>query len=594
MRGRVGSRVSGNTRLEIPGEPYLRFLSCPCFQKNSDRGKVLFDGWTIVAINTAPGLLQRGANEQTAANFSKRRWWSRMTHQLKTRHLIPVLDRLPNAHVLVVGDLILDRYTWGNAERISQEAPVIVLRADRREARLGGAANVCSMLRGLDVRVTCAGVVGADRSGDELRQQLEEDEISSELVLTDPLRPTTVKERFVGRASARHPNQILRVDSEARDPLERSIEQELVRSIRASIAAYDAVLISDYGKGVCTSQLLRGTIDACRIAGVPVLIDPMRTQDYGVYRGATILKPNRIETELATDCEIREPVDALRVGACLCEQLDLAAAVITMDRDGMAWVPRRGEGCLYPTRARSVYDITGAGDVALAMLGICWAAGIDPEDAIQLSNVASGIEVERTGVSKVSRDDIRHELMSEDRPGTRKLLTRDQLADFGDHQRQRGRRVVFTNGCFDLLHIGHVTYLAEAAAMGDVLVVGVNSDASVRRLKGPTRPVISEKDRAAILAALQCVDGVVIFNDDTPLHLVEALRPDVLVKGGTYTTNQVVGRDIVEAYGGEVRVTGVVDGISTTQIVDSLDQRDAGKDQQPLVTGWPTAWREAG
>jgi len=517
-----------------------------------------------------------------------------MTHQPRNRHLVPILDQLPNAHVLVVGDLILDRYTWGNAERISQEAPVIVLRADRRETRLGGAANVCSMLRGLDARVTCAGVVGADRSGDELQGKLTEDRISSELVLTDPARPTTVKERFVGRANARHPNQILRVDSESRDPLERAIERELMRSIRASIAAYDAVLISDYGKGVCTSPLLRGTIDACRIARVPILVDPMRTQDYGVYRGATILKPNRIETELATGCAIREPMDALRIGTRLCQQLDLTAAVITLDSDGMAWVPRRGAGCIYPTRARSVYDITGAGDVALAMLGLCWAARIDPEDAIQLSNVASGIEVERTGVSKVTRADIRQELLNAARPGTEKLLTRDQLAEFGDRQRERGQRIVFTNGCFDLLHIGHVSYLADAAAMGDVLVVGVNSDASVRRLKGPSRPVITEGDRAAILAALQCVDGVVVFDEDTPLAAIETLRPDVLVKGGTYTTNQVVGREIVEAYGGEVRVTGVVDGISTTRIVDSLDQRDAGKHQQPIATGLHSVWREAG
>ncbi len=518
-----------------------------------------------------------------------------MTHQQqKLRHLVPVLDSLANSHLLVIGDLILDRYTWGDAERISQEAPVIVLRADRREARLGGAANVCAMLRGLDARVTCAGVVGSDSAGDELRGKLAEDDISEQLVLTDTARPTTVKERFVGRASGRHPNQILRVDSEARAPLQRAIEQELVRSIRASIAAYDAVLISDYGKGVCTSNLVRGTIDACRIAGIPVLVDPMRSQHYEVYRGATILKPNRIETELATGCDIHEPADALHVGARLCRQLDLTAAVITLDRDGMVWVPHHGSGAIYPTRARSVYDITGAGDVALAMLGLCWANGISPEDAILLSNVASGIEVERTGVSKVSREDIRNELLGADRPGAQKLLRLEQLAEFGKRQRQRGQRVVFTNGCFDLLHVGHVTYLAEAAALGDVLVVGVNSDASVRRLKGPARPVIGEHDRAAILAALECVDGVVVFDDDTPLQAIEMLRPDVLVKGGTYSTDEVVGRELVEAYGGQVRVTGIVDGISTTRIVHSLEERDAGKLEQPLSAAWRTTWREAG
>lgn len=514
-----------------------------------------------------------------------------MTQQPNSRQLDSVLDQLPHAHLLVVGDLILDRYTWGNAERISQEAPVIVLRADRRETRLGGAANVCSMLRGLEARVTCAGVVGSDTAGDELRAALDADAICSALVLTDDSRPTTVKERFVGRANARHPNQILRVDSESRMPLARPIEQELIRSLRTTVAAYDAVLISDYGKGVCTSELIRGTIEACRIAGVPVLVDPMRSSDFAVYRGATVLKPNRIETELATGCQIQKPGDALHVGARLCQQLDLSAAVITLDSDGMVWIPRRGAGSLYPTRARSVYDITGAGDVALAMLGLCWAAQVVPEDAIQLSNVASGIEVERTGVSKVTRADVHNELVAADRPGTQKLLHVDQLNAFGQQQRQLGRRIVFTNGCFDLLHIGHVTYLAEAAAMGDVLVVGVNSDTSVRRLKGPSRPVISQHDRAAMLAALECVDGVVVFDEDTPETMIQTLRPDVLVKGGTYTEDEIVGREIVESYGGQVCLAQVVDGISTTHIVTSLEQRDRGRQPVPLAA---VPWRAAG
>jgi D-beta-D-heptose 7-phosphate kinase/D-beta-D-heptose 1-phosphate adenosyltransferase len=517
-----------------------------------------------------------------------------MTQQKDATQLLHALEELGSPQILVVGDLILDRYTWGNAERISQEAPVIVLRADHRETRLGGASNVCAMLRGLEAQVACAGVAGQDEAGDTLCRMLDEDGIHREMVMIDPQRPTTVKERFMGRAAARHPNQILRVDSETREPLDRRLEDELVRSLQASIARYDAVLISDYGKGVCTSRVLRVTIEACRIAGVPVLVDPMRTDNFGSYRGATVLKPNRVETESASGCRIHRPEDAFRAGTRLCEQLDLATAIITLDRDGMALVPRRGTPGLYATQPRAVYDITGAGDVVLALLGICWARGVAPEAAVQLGNVAGALEVERTGVSKVTREEIRCELMAQSRPGLQKILTAAQLGAFGRQQRRVGRKVVFTNGCFDLLHVGHVTYLADAAAMGDVLVVGVNSDASVRSLKGAGRPVISEMDRAAMLAALACVDAVVVFDDSTPHRLLEVLRPDVLVKGGTYAPHEVVGREVVEAYGGEVRVTSVVDGISTTRIVQSLSGDVSPATVVPLSTERKDRWREAG
>ena len=347
---------------------------------------------------------------------------------------------------------------------------------------------------------------------------------------------------------------------------------------------------------MCTSRVLRATIDACRIAQVPVLVDPMRTDDYSIYRGATVLKPNRVETESATGCRIEHGTDAFRAGVRLCEQLGLATAVITLDRDGMALVPRRGECGLYATRPRAVYDITGAGDVVLAVLGICWASGIAAQDAVQLGNVAGALEVERTGVSKVTRDEIRSELLAQARPGFQKILALDELAAFGQQQRELGRKVVFTNGCFDLLHVGHVTYLAEAASYGDVLVVGVNSDASVRNLKGATRPVITQTDRAAMLAALACVDGVVVFEDNTPHRMLEALRPDVLVKGGTYAPSEVVGREVVEAYGGEIRVTSVVEGISTTRLVDSIGAATSRpvlplsvERGGPLARGWLTA-----
>lgn len=500
-----------------------------------------------------------------------------MAQQQSGTRLGRILRDLQSPHLLVIGDLMLDRYTWGDAERISQEAPVIVLQADRTEARLGGGANVCTMLRGLDASVSCTGVVGSDEAGETLRQMLDDEEVDHHLVLVDPARPTTVKERFMGCAAGRHPNQILRLDNESRVLLDGHLEEQLVRSLKTSVPFYDAVLISDHGKGVCTPRLLRATIDACRSARVPVLIDPRHMDDYAVYRGATVLKPNRVEAQSATGCRIEKGEDAFRAGKRLCDQLELETAIITLDRDGMALVPRSGTGQLHATRPRAVYDITGAGDVVLAVLGICWAADIAPSDAVQFGNIAGALEVERTGVSKVTRAEIRNELLVQTQSEFDSILTLHELEAFGHCQRQWGRRIVFTNGCFDLLHVGHVTYLAEAASYGDVLVVGVNSDTSVRRLKGPSRPVISEFDRAALLAALACVDGVVIFEDSTPHRLLRTLRPDVLVKGGTYAPHEVVGREVVEAYGGEIRVTGVVEGISTTKIVESVRKLEASQ-----------------
>lgn len=484
--------------------------------------------------------------------------------------LLPVLERLGRPRALVLGDVMLDRYTYGNAQRISQEAPIIVLSASQRETRLGGAANVCHMLRGLEAEVACAGVVGIDEPGHSLRRLLENAGVDHELVIEDATRPTTVKERFVGRASSKHPSQILRVDSESTDPLRDDLEARLICGLVERISAYDVLLISDYSKGVCTPNLLRAAIDAARRAGVPVLVDPLREGSFEHYRGATVLKPNRREAEQAAGAKIVAPADAFEVGARLCRQLGLEAAVITLDRDGMALVQADGRHEIHPTQAREVYDITGAGDMVLAMLGVCWASGVAPQDAVRLGNVAGGLEVEQAGVVVIRRDEIRAHLLAARGNGSRKIVGCEEAGRLAEELRRRGKRVVFTNGCFDLLHVGHVTYLAEAAALGDVLFVGLNSDASVRRLKGPERPVINERDRAALLAALACVGHVIVFDEPTPHRLLHAILPDVLVKGGTYTPREVVGHEVVESYGGQVCITGLVDGVSTTKIVQSL------------------------
>ncbi len=495
---------------------------------------------------------------------------------MDAKRLLDALNRLGRPRVLVVGDLMIDRYTWGNIERISQEAPVMVLRVDREDSRMGGAANVAAMLHGLEAEVACAGVVGRDDAASDLMQQFADQQITYEGVVTDVDRPTTVKQRFVGRAAHRHPNQILRVDREDCQPLTDTVQRQLLAYLETAVAQHDVVLVSDYGKGVCTTTLLRSLIQICRKAQVPVLVDPVRGRDHRRYAGATLIKPNRVETELVSGQVIEDSETALRAGRDLCAQLDVDYAVVTLDRDGMVLVDRQGTGNWFPTRPRAVYDITGAGDVVLAMLGICWGSRIQPGEAVALSNVAGGIEVEQAGVCPVYRHQIHGELRMESTQQAPKQMTLNEAAAACRQMQADGQRIVLTNGCFDLLHVGHVTYLQQAASMGDRLVVAVNSDASVRRLKGPSRPVISEDNRAAMLAALEAVDMVIVFDEDTPHTVLETVRPDVLVKGGTYSVDEVVGKEVVEGYGGQVQVLGVVDGVSTSDIVESISHRQAG------------------
>lgn len=481
--------------------------------------------------------------------------------------LLAALDRLGRPRVLVVGDLILDRYTWGDAERVSQEAPVILLRADKREARLGGAGNVCAMLQGLEAEVVCASVVGADGDAFVVRNLLSDCGVDLRGVLTDSSRPTTVKERFIGRAQGLHPHQILRVDSEVREPLARELESRLIEFIEEQLDSIDIVLISDYDKGVCTPQLLRRVIDSARAVGLPVLVDPIRSSDYSKYRGATTMTPNRTEAGMASGVKIVSPEDAFVAGHKLCRQLKLDLCIVTLDRDGMAIVYPDGRGEQFATQPKNVYDITGAGDMVLAMIGVALAGGLSAEDAVRLGNVAGGLEVEKVGVAVIPRSEIKSRLLEQRRAGDSKHVTLDTLAALVAAHRSAGETIVFTNGCFDLLHVGHVACLQEASRQGDVLIVALNSDTSIRRLKGPTRPVIHEHNRAAMLSALDCVDYVVTFDADTPLELLRTLKPDVLVKGGTYRTDEVVGHEVVGAYGGRVHLAEIVEGMSTSAIV---------------------------
>ncbi len=487
--------------------------------------------------------------------------------------LIDLVQRLGRPRVLVVGDLMLDRYVWGNAARISQEAPVILLHADHREERLGGASSVATLLRALGADVSLVGVVGDDADGVRVRRQLMDIGVRQEAVVTDAGRPTTVKERYIGRAQQKHPQQILRVDYERRDAIEPTIERDLIRLVAGELRQADIVLVSDYDKGVCTPGLLAAVIDGARACGLRALADPIRGGDYGKYHGCSAITPNRLEAALATGRDLPTPDAALAAAERLRERLALEAAIVTLDKDGMALA---GDGVrgVFPTRPRQVYDITGAGDMVLSVLGLALASGAGYEAAVRLANVAGGLEVEKIGVVPVTRDEILRDLLHAEAggvgAGANKLLPLPALLGELEQRRRAGQRVAFTNGCFDVLHAGHVQYLQEARAQADALVVGLNSDGSVRALKGPSRPVNGQDARALVLSGLQAVDYVTVFHEATPMELIRAIRPEVLVKGADYRKADVVGAEFVESYGGRVHLAPLREGFSTTGMLQRM------------------------
>jgi D-beta-D-heptose 7-phosphate kinase/D-beta-D-heptose 1-phosphate adenosyltransferase len=492
--------------------------------------------------------------------------------------LIDLVQGLGQPRVLVVGDLMLDRYVWGDAERISQEAPVILLHADKKEERLGGASSVATMLRALGARVALVGVVGADLDGGRIRQLLTDLGIDHEGVLTDSGRPSTVKERYIGRAQHRHPQQIIRVDYEVRAALPAGVEEQLIQAINNQLRKADIVLISDYDKGVCTPHVMAAAIAGARAHNLRALADPIRSRDYRKYHGCSAIAPNRLEAGLAIGRTLQGTAQALEAAGQLREQLDLEAVIVTLDKDGMALAHRDGRRQVFATRPRQVYDITGAGDMVLSVLGMALAAGADYDPAVRLANIAGGLEVEKIGVATVTRDEILRDLLRQGpTPGPRqgprndKLLQSESLRHELESRRRLGQRVAFTNGCFDVLHAGHVQYLQEARAQADLLVIGLNSDAGVRQLKGPGRPVQPVEARAQVLAGLQAVDFVIVFEEPTPLELIQAIRPDVLVKGADYRREEVVGADFVESYGGRVHLASLREGCSTSRIIQLLE-----------------------
>lgn len=470
---------------------------------------------------------------------------------------------------MVVGDVMLDRYIWGDADRISYEAPIPVLREREREARLGGAGSVLTILEALEANPIPVWAVGDDEDGNAVISQAAELGARTEGILPVSGRTTTVKERFLGRTQSRHPQQMIRVDRECREPIDPETEQTLLERGRAHLPEADLLLISDYAKGVCTPGLLKTLIPEARAAGVKVLVDPGREADYQLYSAASCITPNRKEASMALQCDIDTPHQGLDAARRLVE-MGFDTAAVTMDRDGIAFADASGSQRMFPVRARQVYDITGAGDAVLAAMGFAVAMGADWPAAIQLANLAGGLEVERLGVAPISRGDLLKEMDGARQAGDGKILSNQELAAELERRRSLGLKIVMTNGCFDLLHPGHVSSLQYARSLGDCLVVGLNSDQSVFKLKGEGRPVIGEQGRAQMLAALACVDYVVLFEETSVAPLVEQIRPDILVKASEYAVEEVVGGDFVQSYGGQVVLAPLADGISTSEIVERL------------------------
>lgn len=467
---------------------------------------------------------------------------------------------MPNfepARVLVVGDVMLDRYWHGLSTRISPEAPVPVVKVDQIEDRPGGGANVALNIAALGTQVSIVGVVGDDRDGRILDELLKTAGIATDFQRSSS-KPTITKLRVVSRHQ-----QLLRMDFE--DKFDLSDSASLVDKVAQQIADVDVLILSDYAKG--SLQDCQALIALARDAQVPVLVDP-KGNDFLRYRGATMLTPNFHELEAVVG-KCTSELDLVNKGEALMQQLELKALLVTRSEHGMTLL-RPGMPELHlPARGREVFDVTGAGDTVIATLAAAIASGQPMPEATALANIAAGIVVGKSGTAAVSGPELRRAIIAE-QGVQRGVVTEEQLLLAIEDARASGERLVFTNGCFDIIHAGHVGYLEEARKQGDRLILAVNSDASIRRLKGNGRPINPLDRRMAVLAGLEAVDWVVSFDEDTPERLLRRLKPDVLVKGGDYREDQVVGGNIVKAYGGTVKVLSFFDNCSTTSIVNKI------------------------
>jgi D-beta-D-heptose 7-phosphate kinase/D-beta-D-heptose 1-phosphate adenosyltransferase len=463
--------------------------------------------------------------------------------------------------ILVIGDLMIDHYLWGSCERISPEAPVQIVNVKRESSVLGGAGNVINNLHALGAQVDVISVLGGCEISDELKTLLTNIKVGSQYLITQKDRITSKKSRIIASQQ-----QVIRYDRESTDEISNESQKEILSTFRSIVNNYDSVLLSDYGKGVLTFELTQLLITIANQNGKKILVDP-KGLDYSKYKDAYLLTPNKKEASEATQINIKDEVSLTQAIVQLKTECKLAVSLITLSEQGVAIYD--DELRTHPTAAREVFDVTGAGDTVLASLGFALACDYGIDDAVKFSNLAAGVVVGKIGSSTATLNEIiEYESSLNKSTSDRHIKTLDEITLLSKELKARGKKIIFTNGCFDILHAGHVRYLEIAKSYGDILILGLNSDRSVTTLKGEGRPINTQMDRAYILAALEAVDYVVVFDEDTPYGLIKAAKPHVLVKGGDYEGKEVIGQDIVD----ELKLVQFVDGKSTTRTIEKIQQ----------------------
>ncbi|PLY05592.1 MAG: bifunctional heptose 7-phosphate kinase/heptose 1-phosphate adenyltransferase [Arcobacter sp.] len=469
------------------------------------------------------------------------------------------VNKKPN--ILVIGDLMIDEYLWGSCERISPEAPVQIVDIKKETAVLGGAGNVIANLVSLGADVGVMSVIGNDEVGEDLRTMLSKQGVKSFLV-EQKGRKTSRKTRLMASHS-----QVVRYDKESKNPISSESVKALYEKFSEKVDAYDIILLSDYAKGVLRKELIEKVIAYANKKNIKVLVDP-KGDDYTKYAGAYLLTPNKKEAEIASKTKIDNEINLKESLLILKKEASLAVSLITLSEHGIA-ILDNDEVTVKPTVAREVYDVTGAGDTVLASLGFSLSLGSDIYSSVEFANLAAGVVVGKLGSATVTMDEIEEYQASLHKSSIElHIKTRDEIEKISARLKEQNKKVVFTNGCFDILHKGHVSYLNVAKSFGDVLILGLNSDASVKRLKGEDRPINCEDDRAYILSALEFVDYVVIFDEDTPYELIKKVQPNTLVKGADYEGKEVVGSDIAD----ETKLVEFVDGRSTTSTIKKIQK----------------------
>lgn len=466
--------------------------------------------------------------------------------------------------ILVVGDLILDEYIWGGISRISPEAPVPILETRSETLALGGAANVANNLAALGCEVHLCGAIGQDEKGDKLLQSIHDRSIQTEGIFRFVHRPTTSKIRIIANNQ-----QVLRIDNEDNRPIMEKTEKKLIQYISQTIPGMDGVVCSDYQKGILTEKSIHSIMHRAKKAKKPVIVDP-KSSDFSLYKNATVVTPNLKEVGRSVPIKITDKGSLNRAAEYLLNLTRSKAILITEGKDGMTLFQKKEKPVSIPTAAKEIFDVTGAGDTVISVFSMAVFVGFDFKEAAWLSNMAASIVVGKVGTAVVTLNEINEFLHEEILRTSHTVLELEELKKIVGLAKSAGKKVVFTNGCFDIIHGGHIEFLQKAKSLGDILVVGLNTDDSVRNLKGDGRPIKTEQERANILSAFKFIDYITLFNEDTPEKLIREIRPDILVKGNDYKIDEVVGREIVEGYGGHVELIPVLKDHSTTMTLEKI------------------------